>query len=158
MKTHQKDKLEEEIDEKVSMLSASDWTELERLYNLVINHHGSFSRMGGGERIEPGVISMPFTIEKPIVSDVRKFLLDKHLIVMFDWSHWDEGKAMFRVDENERFKNISQVDVLKLFTAVMRNDRFSDGAWADMFENGDGKRLMSRLLEFKPHNLSHHKS
>lgn len=105
--------------------------------------------MGGGEEIEPGVIEMPYTIEKPIIIEARQFLLNKHLIVMFNWSRWDEGKAMFRVKEEDRFKDISLVDVIKLFTAVMRNSRFSDGAWADLFENGDGQRLFKRFLDLK---------
>lgn len=109
--------------------------------------------MGGGHEIEPGVIEMPYTIESPIVIEAKQFILNKHLIVMFNWSSWDEGKAMFRVNEEERFKNVRLVDVIKLFTAVMRNSRFSDGAWADLFENGDGQRLFKRFLDFKPTSL-----
>lgn len=96
------------------------------------------------------MIEMPYTIEKPIVSEVRQFFVDKHLQVMFDWSHWNEGKAMFRVAEEDRFKDSSLEDTVKLFTAILRNDRFNDGAWADLFESGDGQRLLKRLLDFKP--------
>lgn len=142
--------LENEIEEKVKALTEQDWQELEDLYQRIVSHTGSFSEDGGGQEIEPGVIEMPYTIEKPIIIEARQFLLDKHLIVMFNWSRWDKGKAMFRVSEANRFKDISLVDVIKLFTAVMRNSRFSDGAWADLFENGDGQRLFKRLLDFKP--------
>jgi hypothetical protein len=144
--------IDNEITHKVMALTEQDWSELEDLYSRLISHKGSFSEMGGGKEIEPNVIEMPYTIEKPIVSEVRKFLLDKNLIVMFDWSHWDEGRAMFKVEEGHRFKDISLVDIIKLFIAVMRNDRFCDGAWADLFENGDGQRLFNRFLEFKPTN------
>jgi hypothetical protein len=57
---------------------------------------------------------------------------------------------MFRANEEDRFMSISLPDVIKLFTAVMRNDRFCDGAWANLFESGDGRRLFKRLLDFKP--------
>lgn len=145
--------LNQEIQDKINALTPQDWQELEDLYQRIINHSGSFSEDGGGEEIEPGVIEMPYTIEKPIIIEARQFLLNKHLIVMFDWSRWDEGKAMFRVNEEERFKDTSLPHVIKLFTAVMRNSRFTDGAWADLFNNGDGQRLFKRLLDFKPVQL-----
>ncbi len=142
--------VDKEITDKINTLTEQDWAYLEDLYLRIINHKGRFSEDGGGQEIEPGVIEMPYTIEKPIIIEARQFFLDKHLIVMFNWSRWDEGKAMFRVDEKDRFKDTSLPDVIKLFTAVMRNSRFTDGAWAALFENGDGQRLFKRLLELKP--------
>lgn len=141
---------ETEITDKINALTDQDWSELQDLYERVLAHEADFSEMGGGQEIEPGVIEMPYTIEKPIVSKVRQFFVDKHLQVMFDWSHWNEGKAMFRVNEGNRFKDISLEDTLKLFTAVLRNDRFCDGAWADLFEDGDAQKLLKRFLDFKP--------
>ena len=144
--------LKQEIEERVNAFTVKDWAELQDLYNRLVGHKGSFSEMGGGQEIEPNVIEMPYTIEEPIVIEARKFFLNKHLIVPYDWSHWEKGKAMFRVREEDRFKDISLTDVIKLFIAVIRNDRFADGAWADLFENGDGQRLFKRLLDFKPTN------
>ena len=144
--------LENEITQKIAVFTAEDWAELESLYRRLSSHKGSFSTVGGGQEIEPNVIEMPYTIEEPIVIEARKFFLSKHLIVPYDWSHWEEGKAMFRVNEEDRFKDISLTEVIKLFIAVIRNDRFADGAWADLFENGDGQRLFKRFLDFKPTN------
>lgn len=142
-----------EIIDKVNALTEKDWSELQTLYERVVSHKSSFSEMGGGKELSDGVIEMPFTIEKPIVSEVRKFLSDKRLIVMFDWSHWDEGKAMFKVTKEDRFKNISLEDTVKLLTAIIRNDRFCDGTWADLFESGDAAKLLYRLLSYKPQNV-----
>ena len=145
--------LENEITQKIEALTQNDWQELEEFYNRLVNYNGRFSKVGGGQEIEPGVIEMPYTIESPIVNEARELILNKHLIVMFSWSRWEEGKAMFRASEEDRFKDISLPDVIKLFTAIMRNSRFSDGAWADLFENGDGQRLFKRFLCFKPTSL-----
>ncbi len=145
--------VETEIIDSVNALTVHDWLQLQALYERVITHTGSFSKMGGGQEIEKGVIEMPYTIEEPIISEVRKFFLEKHLIVMYDWSHWNEGKAMFKVGEADRFKETNVEDTIKLFTAVMRNDRFCDGAWADLFENGDGAKLLKRLLANQPSSL-----
>lgn len=144
---------ETEITDKINALSDQDWLELQALCERVRAYEGDFSEMGGGQKLPDGAIEMPYTIEKPIVGEVRQFIVDKHLQVMFDWSHWNEGKAMFRVAEEYRFKDIGLKDTIKLFTAVLRNDRFCDGAWADLFENGDGQRLLKRLLDFKPARL-----
>jgi hypothetical protein len=43
-----------------------------------------------------------------------------------------------------------------LLTAVARNDRFSDGAWAAIFDDGRGQQLLSRLYEFERANTSEH--
>lgn len=141
---------ETEITDTINALTEQDWSELQDLYKRVIRHKGSFYEMGGGQEIEKGVIEMPYTIEKPIVLDVRKFFYSKSLVVPFDWSEWDEGRAMFRQEGESKFDDISLADVIKLFTAVIRNDRFCDGAWAGLFENGDAQRLLKRLLDFKP--------
>lgn len=140
---------ETEITDKVSKLTDQDWSELQSLYERVVSHKGSFSEMGGGEDLEDGSMSMPYKIEKPIVSEVRQFFVDKHLQVMFDWSHWDEGKAMFRQKPEARFRDTSLEDTIKLFIAVLRNDRFCDGVWAALFENGDAVKLLERLLQFE---------
>lgn len=142
--------LENEITQKITAFTEQDWAELEDLYNRIINHKGSFSEIDGGKEIKRGVVQIPYTIEKPIVSEARTLFLNKHLMIGFDWPHWEEGKAMFRVDEENRFKDITLTDVIKLFIAVMRNDRFCDGAWVDLFDSGDGQRLLKRFLDFKP--------
>lgn len=147
-----KTELNNEITDKINALTEQEWSELQDLYERVLAHKGSFSETGGGQRLPSGTIQMPYMIEKPIVSEVRKFFIDKGLIVVFDWAHWDEGKTMFRQNTEDRFKDTSLEDTVKLFTAVMRNDRFYDGAWADLFESGDAAKLLFRLLSYEPTN------
>lgn len=143
---------ETEITDKINALTEQDWLELYGLYERVLAHKDNFSEIGGGQEIVEGVIEMPYAIEKPIVSEVRQFFIIKELVVAFNWAKWDEGKAMFRVAEPDRFKNITLEDTVKLLTAIMRNDRFNDGAWARLFESGDAAKLLCRLLGYKPIN------
>jgi hypothetical protein len=144
-------KLQNEIQKRVNAFTEQDWRELEDLYNRIISHKGSFYEIGGGQELTNGAIEMPYTIEKPIVIEAREFFMSKQLIISFDWARWSEGRAMFGVNEADRFTNASLPDVIKLFMAVMRNDKFCDGAWAALFESGDGRRLFRRLLDFRPH-------
>lgn len=146
--------LEQEIKTRINSLTTQDWSELLDLYERVIHHKGSFSGTGGGQKLPSGAIQMPYTIEEPIVEEVQEFFVNKHLVVPFDWPQWEEGEAMLRQKSEERFNAISLEDTVKLFTAVIRNDRFCDGAWADLFENGNAAKLLKRLLDFQPSQTS----
>ncbi len=73
-------------------------------------------------------------------------------MIDFDWAHWDEGRAIFARNGEDKFEDISLEDTLKLFTAIMRNDRFNEGAWGRLFESGDGIKLLKHLLTFNPYS------
>lgn len=57
---------------------------------------------------------------------------------------------MFKKQGEDKFSNTTLTDVIKLFVAIIRNDRFCEGAFAELFESGDATRLVRRLLYFKP--------
>jgi len=75
------------------------------------------------------------------------FLYDNNLIILFNWSDWDEGRAFFEDDDPNKYSKIGRRFTLKLLTAVARNDRFCDGAWTALFESGEAQNLFKRLLE-----------
>ena len=85
----------------------------------------------------------------PITSEAMKFLYDNNLIVDFDWGSWNEGREFFKNNNPNKYDSIDRETVLKLLTAVARNDRFCDGAWAGLFENGTAQKLFQRLLEIE---------
>ena len=85
----------------------------------------------------------------PITFDAMKFLYDNDLIVSFDWGKWEEGREFFKNDDPNKFNSLDREWVLKLLTAVARNDRFCDGAWAELFESGSAQKLFARLLEIE---------
>ncbi len=85
----------------------------------------------------------------PITFDAMKFLYDNNLIIDFDWSHWDEGREFYKNDDPNKYNSLDRELVLKLLTAVARNDRFNDGAWAALFESGSAQKLFTRLLEIE---------
>ena len=57
------------------------------------------------------------------------------IIIGFDWVAWDEGRRMAS-DENFDFDSTDLVTKCKLITAIVRNDRFGEGALASAFESG----------------------
>jgi hypothetical protein len=85
----------------------------------------------------------------PVVYRALKFLYDNELNIIFDWASWDEGREFFKNDDPNKYNSLDREWILKLLTAVARNDRFCDGAWASLFESGSGKKLFVRLLEIE---------
>lgn len=129
------------------MMSKELLADLEKLIAGLNAHDGPWGKWKGGEKTETGAIQFPYVVEVPIVSEARRFLTDNKLSITFDWPNWQEGRDFFKSEDPDKFNKLDQETVLKLLTAVMRNARFNEGAWVNLFENGDGQKLYMRLLE-----------
>jgi hypothetical protein len=82
-----------------------------------------------------GIIDLSGSNETELVGRFRDLVYEMSIMIDFDWGKWDEGRTMVR---NRNF-NYDSVDIptkCKLITAVVRNDRFCDGALAEAFESG----------------------
>ena len=141
---------ENQYTKRIKDFSHGDWIELQSLYRRVASHDGSFYAFEDCDSSTECVMQLPYILEADIVRDVRQYLYSRNLVVLFDWSHWEAGREFFRSDAVDKFDSISAIAVLKLLTAVIRNDRFNDGAFAHLFETGDAARLLARLLDFMP--------
>ena len=64
------------------------------------------------------------------------------IIISFDWGAWEEGRELTSNDEFD-FDTLDIPEKCKLITAIVRNDRFCDGALVSAFESG----LISRILK-----------
>lgn len=122
-------------------------SELRSLVEDIEAHEGEWYKEAGGEESRPGVMELPYIASDPLANRAMRFLYDNNLIIDFDWSSWDEGRQFFQKDDPKKFNNLDREYVLKLLTAVARNSRFSDGAWAQLFESGAAQKLFKRLLE-----------
>lgn len=138
----------------VKALNESSWQEMQDLYDKALNHQGKFFKLSEKKHTRKGASLIPYRVDEAVINEFRNYLYDKDLVIPFNWPEWDEGRAMFATKGEDKFSKTSLVDVLKLLTAVIRNDRFCEGAWSEIFNNGDGVLLMKRLLDFKPSNKS----
>lgn len=87
-------------------------------------------------------ILFPYCIEAPIVSQFLHIVYRLPIIISFDWGAWEEGR---KIASNDDF-DLDTLDLpakCKLITAIVRNDRFCDGALVSAFESG----LISRILK-----------
>lgn len=103
-----------------------------------------FGEWRGGERVEDGVITMPYFALSDEASRFHSMLYDRGFIRPFNWGEWK--------DEAERYVNdptaVQQADletVCKLFTTHVRQDRFCEGHLAAMYDCGHLVAVLHRL-------------
>ena len=82
-----------------------------------------------------GVIQLPYWRPAPVVSQFLEVVYTIPIIINFDWLSWDEGRKIAR-DKDFDFDTIDLPTKCKLITAIVRNDRFCDGALVSAFESG----------------------
>jgi len=95
----------------------------------------SFGEKGGGQKDPDGEMQMPYTIPAYVVTQFVDIVYEMPLMVSFDWPAWEEGRKMAN-DPDFDFDSVDIPTKCKLITAVIRNDRFADGALVRAFESG----------------------
>ena len=125
---------EENYRERINSYSVFDWSPLLELIPK-IEKTQEFGKLITGEKNENGVIIMPYWNENAIVIQFQKIVYNMPIIVSFDWDSWKERHNISQ-DKDFDFDSIDIPTKCKLITAVVRNDRFCDGALIAAFENG----------------------
>ena len=125
---------------KINSLKRSDF---KPLLNLIpeIQATSWFGKLKGGNKNKDGSICMPYYEENEVVSLFRSIAYDIPIIIPFDWGKWEKGR---KIVNNPYFdcQTIDIITICKIITAIVRNDRFCDGALISAFENG----LILKLL------------
>jgi hypothetical protein len=119
----------------------TDWKPLLELLPR-IETTDQFCETGGGEKIEEDVFEMPYCTNAEIVSRFLEVVYQIPIVIDFAWSRWGEGRKMV---SNKQF-DYDTIDIptkCLLITAIVRNDRFCDGALASSFESG----VMLKILK-----------
>jgi hypothetical protein len=142
------------MDNPISHLTEDDWRELTTISIEIENYTGKLAEYSGEKVQSDGTIVLGSTTLATPLNQLMDYFYSHDLVVAFDWGHWVEGKAIFARKADDKFNDVSLEDTLKLFTAIMRNDRFNEGAWGRLFESGDGISLLRRLLTFNPYKIA----
>ena len=91
---------------------------------------------------------LPFYSYSERVMAFYKSLYDEHMIKMFDWSKWgSEAKKYF--NDPLKLEKADLPTIQKLFTTIIRADRFNEGLLGDMIENGTILNLLLRLEQIR---------
>jgi hypothetical protein len=99
---------------------------------------------GGGEKLKDGSFSMPYPNYNPLVEEFFRMVSGAWL----DYEYNPEQAYQMLKDEN-RVKVASLTEIKTMLTFCVRGERFSDGHWAAMIEQGYIRRLLERLNEIK---------
>ena len=132
---------ENNYQEKIAALAAKDW---QPLFELIpaIRKTTKFAEMKGGENNDQGISQIPYYSVAAIVTKFLEIVYRLPIIISFDWGAWDEGRKIVR-DKNFGFDKLDIPTKCKLITAIVRNDRFCEGALVSAFESG----LILKILE-----------
>ena len=91
---------------------------------------------------------IPFYSYSEIVMAFYKSLYDENMIKMFDWSKWG-SEAKKYLNDPLKLEKADLPTIQKLFTTIIRADRFNEGLLADMIENGTILNLLVRLEQIR---------
>ena len=120
--------------EKLNSYTLSDWKPLLDLIPKIESQE-KFGISMGGDMDDENTIYMPYYIESGIVNEFREIVYAIPIIIDYDWAGWKEGRGMAR-DNDFDFDTVDIPTKCKIITAIVRNDRFCDGALAGAFERG----------------------
>ena len=125
---------EKECSVKINALTQQDWQPLLALIPEIENI-AKAGEWKGGEKNPDGSISMPRFEGAPVFHKFLNAIYSIPIIINFDWGAWKEGQQIANNADFD-FDTLDLVTKCKLITAIVRNDRFCEGALVSAFESG----------------------
>ena len=116
----------------LQLYTLEDWKPLFDLIPLIKNEKqfGEFNFEQKGSTIT----KMHWEL-KEIASKFHKICYEMPIVIAFDWEKFDEGRKIAS-DSNFDYDTIDIPTKCKILTAIIRNDRFCDGALVGAFDSG----------------------
>lgn len=128
-------------------LTPKDLVQLQDINSRIQKNSDPWGTLKGGEPDNDGVIEMPYWVQNPLITEFATFLYEKDLIVAFNWGKWDAGREWYMSDDTTKYDKLDVDTALKLLTAIIRNDRFNEGALVRAFESGEFPKIINKLTE-----------
>jgi O-acetyl-ADP-ribose deacetylase len=115
-------------------------------------------RWGGGQQVdtttvdgvEPPMFQMPYAVYSDAVNHTVQALYDLDAIVPFNWPDWD-GVERFRGGRG--LDSAPVADAIRLATAIVRADRFSEGTIAATLDDGTFLAALRRVRQWYEDNV-----
>lgn len=96
---------------------------------------------------ENGTIHVGWHDLSPHVREFIDGLYEKGLIIQFDWGAWKAGEN-YSADP-ELLAKAPLIDCLKLLTSHVRADRFNEGHFSSVLDNGHITDILRRMREIR---------
>lgn len=77
-------------------------------------------------------------------SQFMNLLYEKNVILSFDWGNWGEETEKY-FNSPDLINNADLITIRKLFTTIVRTDRFISGYYAGKMDDGTILRLLRRI-------------
>lgn len=130
----------------IDTLSQSDW---DKIFELIPKIEGQtqFGEDHFGEELPNGSIRFFHAWDSaPVVDETYFILSELNLVPIYDWSAWEEGHQFLHNKETD-FTTLDLISLFKLFTIMIRKDRFSDGYMVLCFESGAVLKIIKAIKE-----------
>lgn len=138
-------KIQNAVDNFKSM-SDNDIQQLQNINARIQSHRGEWGIRHDDERTESGALIFPWIEQSLLIQEFVQFMYDKQLVVVFAWTEWQEGRDWYALNDDGKYNKLDVEIALKLITAVMRNDRFNDGALVRAFESDVIPKIIQKLI------------
>ncbi len=129
--------------ERIHSFTVLDWKPLMELIPI-IEKTKNFSEQGKMNYTEDGVMILPHDIPDDIVNRFETIVYDMPIFITFNWGSWQEGR---RILKNETF-DYDSIDIptkCKLITAIVRSERFCEGALVSAFRSGQMLKILKSI-------------
>lgn len=103
----------------------------------------------GGEKQQDGSFSVPYPNYNSTVEEFFRLIASDHWL---DYEY-DPEKAYQMLKDENLIKTASLPQIKTMLTFCVRGERFADGHWGEMIEQGYIRRLLERLNEIKAEQL-----
>ncbi len=102
----------------------------------------------GGDQVGDNTFSMPWFDASPVVEAFVHAAYEHGLVIPFDWSNWmADGGDRLVFGPPDALADLDLADVQRVATAIIRGDRFSEGALAAAFDDGRMPALIRRIAQ-----------
>lgn len=136
---------DENCNEIINAFTETNWKPLIDLIPT-IEETSTFGEWEAGKRIGSNVSTMPYWNNSEIVNKFVKIAYDIPIVIDFDWMSWEEGAKMIN-DESFDFDVCDMPTKCQLITAMIRSDRFCDGALVGYFKSGQVLKILESIEE-----------
>ena len=132
----------EDLQTNLDSLTKDKWNELFEFIPQLQKRPESYGEMVFN-KVDKNIFNFPYVDYDRIVNDVTRKLYDLDLVPMFDYNSWEDWEKVKNSDL------LSVKEVCKLFTVMIRVDRFQEGFMLKWFEDGTVLKLLKILqLEY----------
>jgi hypothetical protein len=103
-------------------------TQWQQLFSLLdeLEKQGNFSSPSSSMQLAEGITVVSGPGRDKVVLRFLSQVSDMQLAPVFDWGKWEEGIALLKVYATD-YSHLGLVDLCKLLTVIIRNDRFVEG-------------------------------